>query len=471
MIPGAATLAQVASASPATTAMQSFVTPIVITLCVLASLACVFFLIWGGIQYMSSTGKPENLETAKKTIKNALIGLVLVLAAATLTAILSHAYVASGGAPSQKLPELVQIQQKHTGISITDAIVSTIIGVLRNIIESIGQPFLSALSYFTNSTALMGDNATVFNLWLAVVGITDVLLVLAVILLGFHVMSFSVFGFDEIDIKQLLPQFALIFILLNTSIFIIDGVIGLSNAMIYALQSGFESISVWDTLAQITKQSSDLGLAGLLVMVSFLVVSVMLLIYYVGRLIALYVGAILSPLIFLLWLIPAFKDFAITAMKAYLMLIFVLFVHAVIILLAASIFSGMLQGNNSGQPNTLMALILGLATVLALLKTQGVMQEYVYASTGPRAARAVATSFMRGATHLSSASKIFKKQSNSQRSNNRKRIIKPHSIIQRAQIRRVGIQNQKLRTGETQRATNIQTAETDDSQGYEGENT
>jgi len=152
----------------------------------------------------------------------------------------------------------------------------------------------------------------------------------------------------------------------------------------------------------ITKKSSDLGLGGLLIMIAFLVLTVMLLVYYVGRLITLYIGAVLSPIVMLLYLIPAFKDFAITALKTYLMTIFVLFVQVVIMQLASSIFSGMLQNDTSGQPNTLMALIVGLATVLALLKTQGVMQELSHAASTPRAARETAGAFMRGVSYLSS---------------------------------------------------------------------
>ncbi|HUC20625.1 MAG TPA: hypothetical protein VMR98_03985, partial [Candidatus Polarisedimenticolaceae bacterium] len=319
--------------------MRAYVTPTVATLCALASLACAFFLVSGGVQYMTSSGKPDKLEHAKKIIKNALIGLVLVIAAATLTAILSHAYTSSGAPIAEKLPTLQPIEQQHTNGGLVDVLINAIVGLLRNIVESIGEPFLKALSYFLNSTPLMGDNSSVFNIWLAVVGMTDVLFILVVALIGFHVMSFSTLGFDEIELKSLLPQMAVIFLLINTSIFAIDAVIGLSNAMITALKSGFPSTDIWAVLGEITKKSSGLGVAGLLVMIAFLVLTVMLLVYYVGRLITLYIGAILSPLIMLIWLLPAFKDFAITALKTYLTTIFVLFVHVVILLLAASIFT------------------------------------------------------------------------------------------------------------------------------------
>jgi hypothetical protein len=471
-IPVGFPLTLLADASAASSAMRSFVTPMVATLCVIASLACTFFLVTGGIQYMSSKGKPENLEHAKRTLKNALIGLILVIAAATLTAILSHAYSSSAGVMADKLPTLQPIQQSGSG-GFWDVIIKSIVHVLQNITDSVGQPFVQALGYFTNATPLMGDNSNVFNLWLAIVGIGDVLFVLVVALLGFQVMSFSTFGFDELDIKQVLPQMALIFLLMNTSIFAIDGLIGLSNGMIHALQAGFPCTSIWDLLSQLIKQSTSLGLGGLLVMIAFLVLTVMLLVYYVGRLITLYIGAVLSPLILLLYLIPAFKDFAISALKIYLTTIFVLFVQVVIMQLASSIFSGMLQGDNSGQPNTLMALIVGLATVLALLKTQGVMKELSYAASAPRAAREVTGSFMRGVSYVNRTRKsAVKKYTDGQESTNKKKsVIKPNSVVQRVQIKRVAAQNQKLiKTGETRRAASTQTTENvSNSQADKGE--
>ncbi len=389
--------------------MDSFVAPVVRTVCILASLACVFFLVNGGIHYMTSSGDPLKLEQAKKVIKNALIGLALVLSAATLTGILSHAYSSSGTTPTEKFPVLQPIKPADDGVDIWDVFINAVVGFLRNIVETVAEPFLKGLSYFLNSTPLMGNNSSVFNLWLAVVGMTDVLFILAVALLGFNVMSASTFGFEEVEIKQLLPQFALIFLLLNTSIFAIDAVISLSNAMIRALQSSFPSTDVWLVLANITKQSSDLGVAGLLVMVALLVLSVMLLVYYILRLVTLYLGAILSPLVVLLWLLPAFKDFAIAALKTYLVTIFVLFVHVVILLLAASIFTGSIQADTSGQPNTLMALLVGLATIVALLKTQGVMQELSYAASGPRAARELSGSFIRGVSYMSQSARTTKR--------------------------------------------------------------
>jgi hypothetical protein len=394
-----------AEVAPAAQAMQHFITPVIATLGVLASLACVFFLVHGGILYMASTGSPDKLDQAKRIIRNALVGLVLVLAAASLTAILAHAYTSAGSAPTQSFPTLQVIDTPKDNSNVWDVMFKAVVNFLRHIVEAAADPFLKAISYFINNTPLMGSNSSVFNLWLAIVGIADVLFVLVVGLIGFQIMSFESLGIDEIDIKQLLPRLAMVFLLMNTSIFAIDAVISLSNGMIYAIQSGFPSTDIWSVLANLTKDSSKLGIVGLLIMVALLVLTIMLLVYYVLRLVTLYIGAVLSPLVVMLWLLPAFKDFALTALKTYLVMIFVLFVHAVIMLLAASLFLGMQQGDNAGQPNTLMALIVGLATILALLKTQSVLQELSYAASAPRAARELSSSFMRSVGYINHSSR------------------------------------------------------------------
>lgn len=404
-----------ADASAASQVMRSFITPVIATLCSLASLACVFFLVHGGMMYMSSSGNPEKLDQAKRILRNALIGLVLVLAAASLTAILAHAYSSSGATPTEKFPTLQAIETPADDGNFWDAIYKAIINFLKRLVEAAAQPFLQAISWFINSTPLMGNNSSVFNLWLAIVGIADVLFILVVALLGFQVMSFASLGLEEVDIKQLLPQLAFVFLLMNTSIFAIDAVIGLSNGMIYALQSGFPSTDIWQVLADITKDTASMGIVGLLMMVALLVLTVMLLVYYVLRLVTLYIGAVLSPLVMMLWLLPAFKDFVIAAAKTYVITIFILFVHAVIMLLAASLFLGIQQGDNAGQPNVLMALIVGLATVVALLKTQGVLQELTYAASGPRAARELSGSFMRSVGYITNGSKTTIKTVNATR--------------------------------------------------------
>jgi hypothetical protein len=227
----------------------------------------------------------------------------------------------------------------------------------------------------------------------------DAIFVLVVALIGFHVMSYASLGLDEIEFKHLLPQLAVVFLVMNSSILVIDGIISFSNAMIHALQAGPQL--VWSVLTNVTQQAGGLGLAALLVMLAFLVFAVILLIYYVCRLVTLYIGAILSPLVVLLWLVPAFRDFAVNAAKTYIATIFVLFVHVVILALAASLLAGMAVSGTAHTPDALMAMIVGLATLTALLKTQGVMMEMSYASIGPRTIRKLGGQLVTGVSYLS----------------------------------------------------------------------
>jgi hypothetical protein len=389
-----------ADSSGAISVMRDYVTPTMQTLTALASVASVLFLVYGGFLYMTSRGHPEKLEHAKRVLRNALIGLVMVLGAATLTALLSGAMPHDTPPSSAALPSLQAIEPKPASNGLIDVLINAITGLLNNIIQVVASPFLSALDFFTKSTPLMTQNSSVFNLWLAMVGITDVLFVVIVALLGFHVMSAATFGLDEVELKQLLPRIGLIFLFLNTSLFLIDGIIELSNVLITAISHVGGAKSVWEVLTSVFKEAGAQSVAALLIMLVFLIFSVILLVYYVGRLVTLFVGAVLSPLIILIWLVPGFRDFSETAMKTYISAIFVLFVHVVILQLAASLFAGMSATTHNDVPNTLIAMVTGLATVIALLKTQGVMMQFSYVSLGPRSARQLGTQFMNGVSYI-----------------------------------------------------------------------
>lgn len=60
---------------------ESFIKNIISFLVGIAGAVAVVFIIIGGFQYITSSGHPEKLEKAKKTLLYAAIGLVIVLAA------------------------------------------------------------------------------------------------------------------------------------------------------------------------------------------------------------------------------------------------------------------------------------------------------------------------------------------------------------------------------------------------------
>lgn len=246
----------------------------------------------------------------------------------------------------------------------------------------------------------MASNKAVFNLWLAIVGIADMLLILVVALVGFQVMSASSYGFDGVEVKHLLPRIVLIFLLMNTSIFLIDGIINLSNVLISAVNQASGASTVWSTFIKVVEKTSGQGVAALLIMVAFLICSVILLVYYVMRLITLFIGTVLSPLVSMLWLVPGFCDFVETSMKTFLSTIFVLFVHVVILQLASSLFSGMATTGNNALPDTLIAMVAGIAIILTLLKVQGVMMQFSFVSMGARNLKKLGGQFMNGVSYM-----------------------------------------------------------------------
>ena len=240
------------------------------------------------------------------------------------------------------------------------------------------------------------------HLWLIAVGIADSLLALAIALIGFHIMGAEQFGLRDISLKNLLPQIILVFVVMNTSIYLLDGVIELSNAMIAALRAGIGSVTPWNSLISIISGVSGYSLAALVIFILLIIFSAILLIYYISRIVAIYLGAILAPIIVLLWLLPGFKDFAENALKTYLATVFVLFVHVIILGLAGSLFE---QVSSSSNSDPFMALLLGLATLIALIKTQGVLMQLNLASIGPRTARRIGGDFINGVSYLALATR------------------------------------------------------------------
>jgi TRAP-type C4-dicarboxylate transport system permease small subunit len=70
--------------------VQNFITNIVQILVVLAGTLATAFFVWGGVRYITSSGNPETLEGAKKTIIYSAIGLTICLAAFVLTNIVTQ---------------------------------------------------------------------------------------------------------------------------------------------------------------------------------------------------------------------------------------------------------------------------------------------------------------------------------------------------------------------------------------------
>lgn len=363
-----------------------------------AAVLCVLVIIFGGYYYMSSAGNPEKLERAKKTLRNAFVGFVVILGAGTLVAVMQNAYSSRPVAPTQITAQQPKVE---ASVGIGDVVNEAIKGFVKGVVDSIGKPIVDALKQFTTATPLMAQNGAVFNLWIIVVAIADVLFLLVIGLIGFRIMGASVLGFEDVDIRSLIPQIILVFITANLSIFAIDAIITISNAMIQALLIGMSNDIIWTALGGLIATAAAVNIGVLLFIAIAIILAVMLLIYYLKRLIVLYIGAALSPLIVLLWLLPSFKDFAVSSAKMYITTIFVLFVQVVVLMLAVSLFSGLVQG----EGNPFMTSLLAIATLSVLLSTNRTMNQLTMMSAGGQGVRRLGNTFVRGVSHVASSIK------------------------------------------------------------------
>ncbi len=311
-------------------AVDVFANKTLTTFITIATLASVLFLIRGGYQYITSSGNPEGLAHAKLTIRNTLIGLVLILGSGILLSVLQTALTTPSAPGTAQTLALKPIAPAAPADGLTQVLIDAVVGFLQTIIQSATKPIVDGVISFLTMTPSFVQSSPVFNLWLVVVGIVDSLFLLLIALLGFQVMSASTFGFDELDFKHLLPRIALAFLGTNSSIFIIDWMLSLANVLIQAILAstgGLDHAWVLNAFDPSTIGTNGAGTAviTLIFMLLFIILAVVLLLFYIGRLITLSVGAVLSPFIFLLWLLPGFTDFAIVAARSYIVVVFTVF--------------------------------------------------------------------------------------------------------------------------------------------------
>ena len=125
-------------------------------------------------------------------------------------------------------------------------------------------------------------------------------------------------------------------------------------------------------------------------MLLFVALTVVLMLYYISRLLFLFLGAVISPLIFLFWALPAGADFAKIAMRQYIVAIFTVLIHVVTIQLAASL----LTVTNQSGTNSLVSILVGIALFSTLIKIPGMLINMTFYAAGNAAVRAVGGQIM-----------------------------------------------------------------------------
>ncbi len=347
-----------------------------------ASSIAALFIIKGGYLYITSSGNPQTLEDAKKTIRNALIGLLIVLGSGLIVSLFQNALTSSTSSVATTSINISPITAVAPSSGLSSVMIEAVNGFLQNMVQSASKPILDSLFTFLTLTPSVVGNSAIFNMWLVILGITDALFVLVVAMLGLHFMSASSLGFEEVELKQLLARIGLAFLGANVSIFLADFIITTSNALVSGLLSmtgGLNQAWIMNAVNLDSFSSNTTPLISLVFLLLLLIVAVVLLLFYVTRLISISLAAVISPIIFLLWLIPKFSDMAEIAIKGYIVLVFSVFVHVVIIQLASS-FLTLPQGSSSG--NSLISIVVGIGLLFTLLKTPSVLMQMVFYNSG-----------------------------------------------------------------------------------------
>jgi hypothetical protein len=363
------------------------------TLIVLASLVSVLFLIKGGYQYITSSGKPDALEGAKITIRNAIIGLVLVLSAGIISSLLNTAFTTPAVPENAQQLQLKPIVPVEPKAGLTQVMLDAINGFLQNVVQSATKPLADGIISFLTTTPSVVSNSVIFNFWLIILGIADALFVLVIAAIGFQFMSASTFGFDELEFKHLLPRLGLAFLGANSSIFLADWIISLCNTLVSALlhaTGGIEKAWVLNAVDLLKIIDGDAALITLIFMLLFVILAAVLLLFYIMRLITIALGVVLAPLIFLLWALPRFSDFAEISIRTFLVTVYTVFVHVVIIQLASAF---LLLPEQVGT-NSLISVLVAIGLLFTLLKTPSFMLQMMFYNTGRGAMRKIGGQIM-----------------------------------------------------------------------------
>lgn len=83
--------------TPDVSKVENFAQNVIQVLVILAGLLAAGFFVWGGITYITSSGNPERMDHAKKTIFWSAVGLAICIAAFVLTNIVTQLATTSFG--------------------------------------------------------------------------------------------------------------------------------------------------------------------------------------------------------------------------------------------------------------------------------------------------------------------------------------------------------------------------------------
>jgi Co/Zn/Cd efflux system component len=176
----------------------------------------------------------------------------------------------------------------------------------------------------------------------------------------------------------LLPKIGLAFLGANTSIFLIDWIISLCQTLVNAVlhaTGGIGQAWILNAFDPATLLSGQTAMVTLIFVIIFILLAAVLLLFYISRLMVLAFGAVISPIVCLLWLLPGTTELASNLSKTYMVTIFTVFVHVVIIQLASAFLT--IPGQFGTNP--VISILIGIALFSLLLKSTATAMQMALA--------------------------------------------------------------------------------------------
>lgn len=369
------------SAIPAhadSSAISSFTNSALQTITFIALAATGLFFTYGGILYITSAGKPDLLEHAKTILRNAAIGIIVVIAASSFVSILKNSLVSPNTVSTTSTISISAITPTTPSNGLITVLIDAFEGFAKSLIESGLQPIVNSISTYLTTTPTPLTNSVINKFWLINLGIVDSLFVVVIALLGLHIISADTLGFGSINIKKLIPRIAIAFLGANISLYLANIVVETCNALVTTLLESNNGINgLLNTILTNPDKifTGTLPLILIVFLLIFLVLAIVLLFLYISRLILISLFAVLSPFVFLIWAVPKFSHFSENVIKIYIVTVFTTFIHVVIIQLASSFLS--LPSDN----NALISIAVSIGLFITLLKSPSLLMTLLFSGS------------------------------------------------------------------------------------------
>jgi hypothetical protein len=257
--------------------------------------------------------------------------------------------------PSQWIPAALTLAFTWIFTSLRDALVAFL------------QPAIALNFLVQTPPADTYDNPVVLVLWSAVVAVADAALALIVLWGGYNAMLHEGIGARYHTARQVLPRVALAALAANLSLFFVQVLIDLNNAL-----CGVPSVALREVVTLLLNRS-DSGLAFGILFLAFGVAALLLIVQMLVRLAMLDLLIVTAPLALLCWALPQTQAWSRLWTRAFLSTVFVQFLQVLTLSLGGALI-GIFRAESFFFGA--MDLLIGLAAVYLALKVPGLLRSF-----------------------------------------------------------------------------------------------